>query len=38
VLVVILLIVFAGEAFAHGGRLDKNRCHHDRKNGTHHCH
>jgi len=31
VLVVILSIVFVGEAFAHGGGLDKNRCHHNRK-------
>lgn len=22
----------------HGGGLDKNGCHHDRKNGGYHCH
>ncbi|NBR12666.1 MAG: YHYH domain-containing protein [Alphaproteobacteria bacterium] len=38
VLVVILSIAFVGKAFAHGGGLDKNRCHHNRKNGTYHCH
>lgn len=25
-------------AIAHGGGLDKNGCHHDRKTGTYHCH
>ncbi len=25
-------------AVAHGGGLDKNGCHHDRKNGGRHCH
>lgn len=30
--------LFAGGAFAHGGGLDKNGCHHDRKNGDYHCH
>lgn len=25
-------------AFAHGGRLDRYGCHHDRKNGGYHCH
>ena len=33
VLVIILSIVFVGDAFAHGGGLDKNRCHHNHKNG-----
>lgn len=23
---------------AHGGGLDRNGCHHDRKNGGYHCH
>jgi hypothetical protein len=25
-------------AFAHGGGLDRNGCHHDRKRGGYHCH
>lgn len=25
-------------AWAHGGGLDKNGCHHDRKTGSYHCH
>lgn len=25
-------------ALAHSGGTDKNGCHHDRKNGTYHCH
>ncbi|MBM3636530.1 MAG: YHYH domain-containing protein [Alphaproteobacteria bacterium] len=37
-MVVILSTVFVSDAFAHGGGLDKNRCHHNRKNGTYHCH
>lgn len=31
-------LMLAGAAFAHGGGLDKNGCHHDRKNGGYHCH
>lgn len=33
-----LLLVCAGGAAAHGGRLDSKGCHHDRKNGGYHCH
>ncbi|GGK47829.1 YHYH domain-containing protein [Salinarimonas ramus] len=25
-------------AFAHGGGLDRNGCHTERRNGTYHCH
>ncbi|MCA0320903.1 MAG: excalibur calcium-binding domain-containing protein [Proteobacteria bacterium] len=28
----------AGQGRAHGGGLDANGCHHDRKNGGYHCH
>ena len=31
-------LALAGAAGAHGGGLDKNGCHHDRKNGGYHCH
>jgi hypothetical protein len=33
-----LLVLLPGLAFAHGGGLDANGCHHDRKNGGYHCH
>lgn len=33
-----LLILAPGLAYAHGGGLDANGCHHDRKNGGYHCH
>lgn len=33
-----LLVVAATAAFAHGGGLDSNGCHNDRKNGGYHCH
>ena len=33
-----LLLICAGGAAAHGGRLDSKGCHHDRKNGGYHCH
>ena len=32
------VLALAGAAGAHGGGLDKNGCHHDRKNGGYHCH
>ena len=31
-------LAFSIGAFAHSGGTDKNGCHHDRKNGTYHCH
>lgn len=34
----VALTLAASFAFAHGGGLDKNGCHHDRKNGGYHCH
>lgn len=33
-----LISLSAASAFAHGGGLDRNGCHHDRKNGGYHCH
>ncbi len=32
------LVMFASQAYAHGGRTDKNGCHRDTKSGTRHCH
>ena len=34
----LLLLTFGGAADAHGGGLDANGCHHDRKRGGYHCH
>lgn len=33
-----LALSFAAPADAHGGGLDRNGCHHDRKRGGYHCH
>lgn len=32
------LLLLTGPAWAHGGGLDANGCHHDRKTGGYHCH
>ncbi|XVJ69919.1 MAG: YHYH domain-containing protein [Rhizobacter sp.] len=32
------ILVTATLSLAHPGGLDKKGCHHDRKNGTYHCH
>lgn len=32
------LLLLPAPASAHGGGLDANGCHHDRKNGGYHCH
>lgn len=32
------LVLTITAAAAHGGGLDKNGCHHDRKRGGYHCH
>lgn len=32
------LLIACGSAHAHGGGLDANGCHHDRKRGGYHCH
>lgn len=32
------LVLASGATFAHGGGLDANGCHHDRKHGGYHCH
>lgn len=37
-LIGVLLFTASGFVLAHGGGLDKNGCHHDRKNGGYHCH
>jgi len=33
-----MFIAVPGTAAAHGGGLDANGCHHDRKHGGYHCH
>ena len=33
-----LLVLAAGAAVAHGGGLDADGCHHNRKTGDYHCH
>jgi Excalibur calcium-binding domain len=37
-LVAFLGICVAGDAAAHGGRLNKEGCHNDRRRGGYHCH
>lgn len=37
-LMLLALPVVAGNAWAHGGGLNKEGCHNDRKNGGYHCH
>lgn len=34
----VLVAARAAPAFAHGGGLDANGCHHNRKTGDYHCH
>jgi hypothetical protein len=34
----LLLAFVSSGALAHGGRLDRNGCHNDRKRGGYHCH
>lgn len=34
----VMALGFGMSAFAHGGALDANRCHTDRKTGVYHCH
>ena len=38
ILIGLALALTTSWAAAHGGGLDKNGCHHDRKTGTYHCH
>lgn len=33
-----IALCIAGNASAHGGRLNAEGCHHDRKHGGYHCH
>lgn len=37
-LLMLVLPAMAGNAWAHGGGLNKAGCHNDRKNGGYHCH
>ena len=37
-LILFALPIVAGDAWAHGGGLNKDGCHNDRKNGGYHCH
>jgi hypothetical protein len=37
-LLMLVLPAVAGNAWAHGGRLNKDGCHNDRKKGGYHCH
>jgi hypothetical protein len=38
IIVAALSFLFVSEAMAHGGGLDRNGCHHNRKDGSYHCH
>ncbi len=38
IIAAIVLLVLPMLALAHGGGLDKNGGHNDRKNGAYHCH
>lgn len=33
-----IALYFASDVFVHGGRLNAEACHHDRKRGGYHCH
>jgi hypothetical protein len=37
-LIFAVAVAFASSAFGHGGGLDANGCHNDRKRGGYHCH
>lgn len=37
-LALILTLAPLATAWAHGGGLDRNGCHHDRQRGGYHCH
>jgi hypothetical protein len=37
-IVLVTILVVPATARAHGGGLDSNGCHHDRKRGGYHCH
>ncbi len=37
-IVLTLTLLASAAALAHSGGTDRNGCHHDRKNGTYHCH
>lgn len=34
----VMIILISFNSFAHSSGTDRNGCHHDRKNGTYHCH
>jgi hypothetical protein len=37
-IVLVTILTIPATAMAHGGGLDSNGCHHDRKRGGYHCH
>lgn len=37
-IVLAIIMLMPAVALSHGGGLDRNGCHHDRKNGGYHCH
>ena len=37
-IILLFLSVVTITSYSHGGRLNKDGCHHDRKNGGYHCH
>jgi hypothetical protein len=37
-IIAIALVLASGFALAHSGGTDSSNCHHDRSNGTYHCH
>jgi len=37
-MLMIVGLLATSSAWSHGGGLDRNGCHHDRKNGGYHCH
>jgi hypothetical protein len=37
-LILLIMMCFGTFAYGHGGGLDSNGCHNDRKNGGYHCH
>lgn len=38
IIIFLILGIFSSQAFSHGGGLNKEGCHNDRKNGGYHCH
>ena len=38
ILSVLAFVALSTSAYAHGGGLDRNGCHHDHQTGGYHCH